>query len=378
MTENRQHRKNNGSAHRILIVDDEEPSIHTIERIMQHSGYSDVTSTTDPRRALPLFREIEPDLVIVDLRMPALDGFSLIRQLSVRVPEGHFLPILVVSGDLAPEAKQKALSLGASDFVEKPFDRTEIYLRVRNLLRMRELTMRLDERVRERTRALADTEVEVASRLAFAAELRDYRDDLHVQRVGRTSAHIAHVLALPAEQIQLIRHAAPLHDIGKIAIPDAILLKPDALSLDEWDVMKTHTTLGAQMLSGSKSPILQMAEEIALYHHENWDGTGYTPGLKGEEIPLAGRIVAVADVYDALTHLRPYKPEWSRQESMNWMRGMRGQKFDPQVFDALCDVLAQHAEEEDLPELESVWETPEPVVVPLPAPTEEAPALPLL
>jgi putative two-component system response regulator len=353
MTENPT-RSENGKGPRILIVDDEEPSIRTLERIMQHHGYTDVASTTDPRRVLSLFREFEPDMVLLDLRMPGLDGFSLIRQLSVRVPEGQFLPIVVVSGEMATEAKQKALALGAVDFIEKPYDLTEVYLRVRNLLRTRDLTARLEERVRERTRELDLAEVEVANRLAFAAELRDYRDGAHVQRVGRNSARLARVLGQPDRMVELIRHAAPLHDIGKIAIPDAILLKPDALSLEEWDVMKTHTTLGARMLAGSRSPILQLAEEIALYHHENFDGTGYTPGLAGEDIPVAGRIVAVADVFDALTHLRPYKRGWSIDESIEWMQSMRGQKFDPLVLDALLNILESPPDDEAPDDL-AVW-----------------------
>jgi putative two-component system response regulator len=142
------------------------------------------------------------------------------------------------------------------------------------------------------------------------------------------------------DAVHCLRYAAPLHDIGKIALPDSILRKPEALSLDEWDVLKTHTTIGAQMFAGSRSPILQMAEEIALYHHENWDGTGYTPGLGGDDIPLVGRIVAVADVFDALTHERPYKAAWSVEETVDWMESMRGAKFDPKVLDALFAVLA--------------------------------------
>ena len=344
----------NGTGHRILIVDDEESSIRTLERIMQHYGYTALASTTEPRRVLPLFREFQPDMVLLDLRMPGLDGFSLLRQLSVRVPEGQFLPIVVVSGELASEAKQKALALGAADFIAKPYDMSEVHLRVRNLLRTRDLAGRLEDRVLERTRELATAEVEVASRLAFAAELRDYRDGAHVQRVGRNSARLARLLGLPDRTVELIRHAAPLHDIGKIAIPDAVLLKPDALSLEEWDVMKTHTTLGAQMLAGSRSPILQLAEEIALYHHENWDGTGYTPGLGGDDIPIAGRIVTIADVFDALTHVRPYKRMWSVDETVEWMQSMRGHKFDPRVLDALLELLAQPEEDEAADDL-AVW-----------------------
>jgi putative two-component system response regulator len=327
------------NSHRILIVDDDELAVESLRMVLRAGGYSDVSFTTDPRRVLPLFREFAPDLVLLDLRMPGLDGFAVIRQISVRIPEGQFLPIVVVSGDLASETKQRALALGACDFIEKPYEAGEIRLRLRNLLRTRDLTARLEERVQERTRDLQAAEIEVASRLALAAELRDYRDGAHVQRVGVVSALIAERLGLPQAQVALIRHAAPLHDIGKIAVPDAILLKSDALSLEEWDVMKTHTTVGARMLAGSRSPILQLAEEIALYHHENWDGTGYTPGLEGEDIPVVGRIVAVADVFDALTHARPYKQAWSRAEAVDWMETMRAHKFDPAALDALISVL---------------------------------------
>ena len=327
------------SAFRILIVDDEEPTARTLERVLVRYGFQEVRSTTDPRQVLAMFREFQPDLVMLDLHMPGLDGYSVIRQLTVRVPDGQFLPILVLSGDLSAEAKQKALALGAADFLEKPFDIPEVYLRVKNLLRTRELTMKLEERVRDRTRQLRTSEIELANRLALAAELRDYRDAAHVQRVGRTSALLAERLGLSPRDVELIRHAAPLHDIGKLSIPDAILLKPDALSLDEWDILKSHTAIGAQILTGSRSPILQMAEEIALYHHENWDGTGYTPGLAGEDIPIVGRIVAVADVFDALTQERPYKKAWPVADTLSWMQTMRGAKFDPAVFDVLIDVL---------------------------------------
>jgi putative two-component system response regulator len=327
-------------SHRVLIVDDDEMAVETLCKVLRAGGYSDVSSTTDPRRVLPLLRDFAPDAVLLDMHMPGLDGAALIRQISVRVPDGEFLPIVVVSGDLAPDTKQAALALGACDFIEKPYEADEIRLRLRNLLRTRDLTARLDERVRERTRELQAAEIEVASRLALAAELRDYRDGEHVQRVGMLSALVAERLGMPEAQIEVIRHAAPLHDIGKIAVPDAILLKNDALSLDEWDVMKTHTTMGAKMLAGSRSPILQLAEEIALYHHENWDGTGYTPGLSGEDIPIAGRIVAVADVFDALTHARPYKGPWPVAEAVEWMETMREQKFDPKALDALSAALA--------------------------------------
>jgi putative two-component system response regulator len=324
---------------RVLLVDHDEGVLRVLEQVLTRHGAYELHSTLDGRQVLPRFRELQPDLVILDLHMPGLDGFAVIQQLRVRVPAREFLPILVFSGDFTAESKQRALALGATDYLTKPFDIPEIHLRVRNLLQIRELTGRLAEEVQAQRIELEASETELASRLALVAELVDYGDGKHVQRVGRTAALLAERLGLPDHTVRVIRHAAPLHDIGKTAIPDHILLKRDELSLEEWDLMKTHTTIGARMLTGSRSPILQMAEEIALYHHENWNGTGYTPGLAGEDIPLVARIVSVADVFDALTHDRPHKPAWTTDRSAEWIQSMRGSKFDPRVVDALLAVL---------------------------------------
>jgi len=226
------------------------------------------------------------------------------------------------------------------------------------------------------THTLDPMEIEFANRLALVAEYRDYPDGAHVQRVGRLAALLAHHMGLSDAFAAIIRYAAPLHDVGKIALPDSILLKPAPLTLDELDVVKAHTAIGARMLTGSPSRILQMAEEIALYHHENWDGTGYTPGLRGERIPLAGRIATVADVFDALTHERPYKRPWTIDETVSWMDSVRGRKFDPGAIDALLrsiDAIRSRvlerdddASEDDVPSLPLLEPTPEPVYTPLP------------
>jgi putative two-component system response regulator len=345
-------------SHRILIVDDDEQSVRLLERILLRSGFALIRTTTDAREVLALFREFEPDIVLLDLHMPHLDGFAVMRQILSRIPEGEYFPFLMVTGDLEPNVKQQALMSGAKDFLTKPYDRVEVVLRVRNLLDTRDLNTRLEERVRERTQELQIAEVEIAERLALAAELRDYQSGAHTQRVGQTSEIIASALGLPAEEIELIRRAAPLHDIGKIAIPDSILLKPGLLTLEEMDTVKTHTVLGAKMLSGSSSKILQVAEEIALYHHENWDGTGYTPGLAGKGIPLVGRIVAVADVFDALISERPYKPAWPVDTALTWITEQSGKKFDPEVVEAFMyaqatqglPLLGESPEELELPQ----------------------------
>jgi putative two-component system response regulator len=324
---------------RILVVDDHAPTLEALEEMLNGLGYTDLATTVDSRRVLTLFRDFEPDLLLVDLHMPGLDGIDVLRQIGSRVTEGEFLPVVVLSGDTSTESRERALTAGASDFIAKPIVWTELALRLRNLLRLRELTGRLEEEVRERVRELREADLDVANRLASVSEYRDYPDHRHVQRVGRIAALLASAVGQPEDEVALMRYAAPLHDIGKVAVPESILLKPGALTKEEADVVKAHTTTGARMLSGSRSPILQMAEEIALYHHENWDGSGYTRDLSGDDIPLSGRIVAVADVFDALTHPRPYKQPWTTDQAITWMESMRARKFDPGVLDALLLVL---------------------------------------
>lgn len=335
---------------RILIVDDHAPTLEAFEAMLNGLGYSDVASTADSRRVLTLYRDFEPDLLLVDLHMPGLDGIDVLRQIVTRVPEGEFLPVVLFSADTSTEARERILTAGAADFIAKPIVWTEVALRLRNLLRLRELTCRLEQEVEERVRALREADLDVANRLASVSEYRDYPDRRHVQRVGRIAALIAQVLGRPDDEVTLMRYAAPLHDLGKVAVPESILLKPGSLTKDEADLVKAHTTTGARMLSGSRSPILQLAEEIALYHHENWDGSGYTRDLRGDDIPLSGRIVAVADVFDALTHPRPYKQPWTTDEAITWMESMRARKFDPSVLDALLLVLRESDAE---PEAES-------------------------
>lgn len=324
---------------RVLIVDDEEAVVRTLEHALHRHGFPSSRSVTNSAGALDAFDEYQPDIVIIDIHMPGIDGLTLISQMQERADPGAFLPIIAISGDPSPELRQNALSHGAHDFVGKPFNVAEVSLRVRNLLRLRDLTHDLDERVEQRTTQLRAAEVDMANRLALVAEYRDYPDGAHVQRVGRLSAILAARVGMSDADVAVIRFAAPLHDIGKIAIPDSILLKPSPLTLEELDVMKSHTAIGARMLSGSQSPILRMGEDIARHHHENWDGTGYTPGIRGEDIPLAGRIVGVVDVFDALTHTRPYKRAWTVGDAVDWIINARGRKFDPTVVDALTDAM---------------------------------------
>jgi putative two-component system response regulator len=332
---------------KVLIIDDEPANVLLLQRLLQQDGFVALESATDPRQALPLFTNFRPDLILLDLHMPHLDGFAVLKQIRSRIREDDYLPILVLTADVTEEAKQQALSMGAMDFLTKPLDHAEVRLRIRNVMHTRFLYQQLqnqkqilEEKVHERTGELEQSNLEALERLALAAEFRDDETGQHTQRVGHTSAILAQALGFAPDQVELIRRAAPLHDVGKIAIPDAILRKPGKLTPEEFEIIKTHTTIGAQILSGSRSRLLQVAEEIALTHHERWDGTGYA-GLAGEKIPLAGRIVALADVFDALTHDRVYRKAWPFEQAIGEIELQRGRQFEPRLVDTFLQVQAK-------------------------------------
>ena len=337
---------------RILIVDDQEANVRLLERVLQQAGFENVKSTTDSRLAIPLYVGFQPDLVLLDLHMPHLDGFQVMEELRHRV-EGTYLPILVLTADITAEVKQRALAGGAKDFLTKPVDAIEVVLRIRNLLETRMLHLQLmdqnqvlEEKVLLRTRELDQAQIEILERLALAAEYRDDDTGRHTYRVGESSALVARALALSDAHVELIRRAAPLHDVGKIGIPDNILLKPDKLTSAEFEVMKTHTTIGAKILSGSKFPLMQLARQIALAHHERWDGGGFPEGLRGDAIPLPARIVAVADAYDAMTSNRPYRKALSKEEAWTILWEGAGTQWDERVVEALAS--SQNAGKEEV------------------------------
>jgi response regulator RpfG family c-di-GMP phosphodiesterase len=326
---------------RILVIDDEPANVLLLTRFLSRWGYENVVSTTDSSQVVALVEHQRPGLILLDLMMPHPDGFEVMKLLSELHTERTPVPVLVLTSDISAATKEQALSSGASDFLIKPFDRTEVRLRVQNLLRtqllQRELEHHnelLEQRVLERTRALEQAEAETLFRLALAAEYRDDQTQEHAQRVGRTAAMLAAQLRLGDETAELIYRSAPLHDIGKLAVPDTILLKPGTLTGDEREVMKTHTLVGARILAGSTSAVLQCAELLAQTHHERWDGDGYPYGLVGDAIPLPARLVAVADTFDALTHERPYKLAWSLERSVEEIRREAGSQLDPGVVQA--------------------------------------------
>ncbi|MDQ3439391.1 MAG: response regulator, partial [Planctomycetota bacterium] len=334
------------------IVDDEPASVEALRRLLERGGFTRIHTTTDPREAVAMYVEHRPDLILLDLHMPHLDGLRVMDALN-EIIEATYLPILMLTGDDSEEAKSKALSRGAKDFLNKPFTSGEALLRIGTLLETRFLYLEiqsqnqvLEAKVRERTRELDGAQIEIIDRLALAAEFRDDNTGHHTVRVGQMASLIAKKIGLPEPQVTLIRRAAPLHDVGKIGVPDAILLKLGKLTTDEFDVVKTHTAIGARILSGSRFPILRLAEEIAFSHHERWDGTGYA-GIPRESIPLAGRIVAVADVFDALIQQRPYKEAWPVDEAIGEIERQRGRHFDPSLVDAFLRIIEHH--EESLP-----------------------------
>jgi putative two-component system response regulator len=332
---------------KVMIVDDEPTNVKLLEKILIADGYQHVVGLSDPREAEDLYRSLCPDLVLLDINMPYLDGFQLLERLGL-VEEGSYLPVLVLTAQADHATRLRALELGARDFVTKPFDRLEVLSRIRNLIevrmlhnQVREQNRRLEDRVLERTRELDETRTEIIRRLGRAAEYRDNETGLHIIRMSKFSHLLALQAGLGESFAERVLQAAPMHDIGKIGIPDSILLKPGKLDADEWARMQQHAVIGAELLGGHSSELMQMASRIAMTHHEKYDGSGYPQGLAGEEIPIEGRIVAIADVFDALTSERPYKKAWPVEEAFAEIEANRGRHFDPQLTDLFLGLRPQ-------------------------------------
>lgn len=323
---------------RVLIVDDEPDDIATLKKVLVGGGFKRIISTTDSSEAVGLYQEFHPDIVLVDLHMPSPDGLELMEMLGGHEPGPHDPPIVIFTNDVDDKVSESVLAAGAVDFVRKPHNRNEVLVRVTNLLEnyfmhfeLRSQNETLEERVRQRTMELNDARLETLERLAVAAEFRDDDTGEHTKRVGFSSSLLAAAAGMASEFVERMTSAAPLHDVGKIGIPDAILLKPGKLTDEEFEIMRSHTTIGGEILSGGTSHVLSMADEIATSHHEKWDGSGYPNHLKGDAIPLSGRIVALSDVFDALTHARPYKKAWPLEEAIAEIGNSAGRHFDPEL-----------------------------------------------
>jgi putative two-component system response regulator len=331
---------------RVLIVDDEPANIEILQRILAKVDLP-ISSTTNPTKAVDLFLSQNPDLVILDLQMPVMDGFDVIAALKQVVPPESFPSVLVISGDGRATTRKHALLAGAKDFISKPFDVDDVRLRIGNLLEtvelqrgQREQNELLANSLRDQAIELEESRIESVERLALMAEFRDNVSGQHNGRVARIARSIAEGIGPCPGAAELLGRVAALHDIGKIGIPDRILLKPGPLTSVEFEVMKTHTSIGARILASGRSEFMHLAEEIARCHHEKWDGSGYPLGLRGTAIPLSARIVAVADVFDALSSDRPYRLAYTIDEAHEAIEAGSGTAFDPSLVEAFRSVVS--------------------------------------
>lgn len=332
---------------KILIVEDDRMSLRLIRSILEEAGFFNLRFSASASKLTETYMQYRPDLLILDLNLPDVDGFEAMRRLRVADPD-DYLPILVISSETEDHVHLRALSAGAKDFLSKPYDRSKVLLRSRNLIEVRLLheevknkNRDLESMVAARTKELRDSRIDVIRRLGSAAEYRDKETGQHILRMSRYAAALAKAMGMSEDETDLVLTTSPLHDIGKIAIPDRILLKPGPLSTEEWEVMKTHADIGGRLLSGGDSAFLLMAEAIARSHHERWDGQGYPDKLRQEEIPLVGRICSVCDVFDALTSERPYKDPWTFEDAVKEIKRLRGSSFDPAVVDAFVEILPE-------------------------------------
>jgi putative two-component system response regulator len=317
------------SAGSIVVIASEPGLGAVLDQVLGQAGLGPVETTT-PDRAVEVVASARPRLVVIDLEQSGGDGVDMLASLSPWVRADPPLPVIAVCAAGAADARRRAKAAGARDFLAKPLDPTEVAARVENVLAAAALHTQGGEMSVE----LEQTRFDSVERLARLAEYRDDATYEHPQRVGRTATLLAEKLGLPYEVVNAMRSAAPLHDVGKVGVPDRILLKPSRLTATEFELMKSHTLIGAEILAGSSWPVLRLAEEIALSHHERWDGTGYPDGKVENEIPMSGRIVIVADNFDALTHSRPYADAWAPEKAAAEIRRQSGQHFDPDVVEA--------------------------------------------
>lgn len=332
---------------KILIVDDNLYNIQLLEMLLDMEQYEDVRSTRDPRQVVALHQEHNFDLILLDIRMPHMDGFQVMEALE-NIHKNDYLPIIVLTAQIDMETRLRALKLGAKDFITKPFDRLEVLLRIKNMLEVRYMYNQqslqaeiLERKVRERTDKIKATRLEIIQRLGRAGEYRDNETGMHVIRMSKGCHRLALAAGLNDGHAEKIFQASPMHDVGKIGIPDNILLKPGKLAPEEWEIMKTHAEIGSDIIGRHDSGLMTMAREIALNHHEKWDGSGYPRNLREEQIPIEGRIAAICDVFDALTSKRPYKEPWPVEKALAFVQDNSGKHFDPRLVEHFTTIYDQ-------------------------------------
>lgn len=346
----------------ILIVDDQPANNRLMRMILERAGFKNITTTFDSRESVRLYLEGEFDLVLLDYNMPNMNGIEVMEAIKSAKGEIHYLPVLMITAVTDREVRHAALNAGALDFLNKPLDHMEVIPRVCNLLTVHLLKKGFEDQVRVRTQQLQEAnekleqantklqraKMEVIHRLGLAAEFRDNETGNHVLRMSRYAGLLCRVLGGSAKMCncagetlscECVESAAAMHDVGKIGIPDAILLKPGRLTEEEFEQIRKHPGIGAEILGGVQEEPLITARTIALTHHERWDGQGYPQGLKGNDIPLVGRICAVVDVFDALVSTRPYKKSWTVEDAVALLIKDKGSHFDPQVVDAFVSHL---------------------------------------
>lgn len=323
----------------ILVVDDLPENIEILDGVLR-SQYK-VKAALNGEKALKIAMQPDaPDLILLDIMMPDMDGYEVCQRLKAQSCTRN-IPVIFVTALGEFENEAKGFEMGAVDYITKPISPAIVRARVRTHLALYDQNRELEQKVKERTRELHATRLEIIRRLGRAAEYKDNETGLHVIRMSHYSRLIAQAAGMNKEDVELLFNAAPMHDVGKIGIPDHILRKPGKLDPEEWEIMKQHVNIGARIIGRHSSELLETARIVALTHHEKWDGSGYPRNLSGERIPVTGRIVAIADVFDALTSLRPYKEAWPIEKALTYIKEERGKHFDPTLIDCFLNVFSE-------------------------------------
>ena len=332
---------------KILIVDDNPLDISQLKLILENERYGNIFSTTNPLQVVPLFKKNQFDLILLSIQMPKISGIKILEQLS-SIAKDNFLPVIVLCEEEDRLVLQQALAAGAKDYIPKPYDSWEVLMRIQNTLQTGQYYTRqvlradlMENEIFKRTKEIRENQFEIVQCLGVAGELRDNETGAHVQRMSHVCALLAEKRGLGGRYAELLLNASVMHDIGKIGIPDSILLKAGKLTDTEWLVMQQHPKIGAQILGKHQTNLLVLARETALYHHEKWDGSGYPHGISGSNIPVAARIAAISDVFDALASDRPYKKAWPVEKAVNILKEESGKHFEPIMVDLFVENLSE-------------------------------------
>jgi putative two-component system response regulator len=323
----------------VLVVDDTPENIHVLSGVLQEE-YAVRVATSGERAIAAARMEPQPDLILLDVKMPVMDGYEVCRRLKNDY-QTQRIPVIFVTGMGEVEDEARGFDLGGVDYIVKPVSPAIVRARVRTHIQLYDQKRHLLELVQQRTRELEDTRLQIIRRLGRAAEFKDDETGYHVIRMSHYCKMMALSVGMPDYRAEILFNAAPMHDVGKIGVPDSILEKAGPLTPDEWSIVKRHPVIGAGIIGRHNNELLEMARVVALTHHERWDGSGYPRSLRGEAIPLVGRIVAIADAFDALTSTRPYKQAWPVEEAVALLRREAGRQFDPRLIPKFVDMMPQ-------------------------------------